>query len=87
MARVSFKKQERINEVKGYIKDAKKKMLDMFNKSLNCTFFKQLPKLLVTNSCQKICLKCFQKWMGKGNKECEKLNGLSNKDSGYLLQN
>lgn len=74
MASGSSKQQESSGEVEGSNRKAKRnKVLEMFDESLNCTFCMQLPERPVTTPCgHNFCLKCFQKWMGQGKKNCAK---------------
>eukprot|EP01018_Ginkgo_biloba_P021194 Gb_19211 [translate_table: standard] len=72
MAKGSPRKQG--SEVKGGKESAKRnKVLEMFDESLNCIFCIQLPDRPVTTPCgHNFCLKCFQRWMGQGKKNCAK---------------
>lgn len=48
-------------------------LLELFDESLNCIFCMQLPERPVTTPCgHNFCLKCFQKWMSQGKKNCAK---------------
>ncbi|KAH9327422.1 hypothetical protein KI387_007600, partial [Taxus chinensis] len=54
-------------------KPKRNEVLELFDESLNCIFCMQLPERPVTTPCgHNFCLKCFQKWMGQGKKNCAK---------------
>ncbi|CAL5420994.1 unnamed protein product [Camellia sinensis] len=46
-------------------------VLQLLDRSLNCSFCMQLPERPVTTPCgHNFCLKCFQKWVGQGKRTC-----------------
>uniref|UniRef100_A0A0D6R549 RING-type E3 ubiquitin transferase n=1 Tax=Araucaria cunninghamii TaxID=56994 RepID=A0A0D6R549_ARACU len=52
---------------------AKNEVLELFDDGLKCIFCMQLLERPVTTPCgHNFCLKCFQKWMGQGKKNCAK---------------
>ncbi|GAU33277.1 hypothetical protein TSUD_279510 [Trifolium subterraneum] len=48
-------------------------VLDIFDGTLNCSFCMQLPERPITTPCgHNFCLRCFEKWIGKGKHVCAK---------------
>ncbi|KAE8123775.1 hypothetical protein FH972_018705 [Carpinus fangiana] len=48
-------------------------VLDLLGGSFNCSFCMQLPERPVTTPCgHNFCLKCFQKWVAQGKRNCAK---------------
>ncbi|WJX72090.1 RING-type E3 ubiquitin transferase [Trifolium repens] len=46
---------------------------DIFDGTLNCSFCMQLPERPITTPCgHNFCLRCFEKWIGKGKNVCAK---------------
>ncbi|GLJ48331.1 hypothetical protein SUGI_1020280 [Cryptomeria japonica] len=58
-------------------KPRRNELLELFDKILNCFFYMQLPEQPVTTPCaHNFCLKCFQKWMAQGKKNCAKFQSI-----------
>ncbi|GLJ04851.1 hypothetical protein SUGI_0004740 [Cryptomeria japonica] len=82
MARGQGKKKAKEDE-KGEEEEVKvsrprrNELLELFDESLNCIFCMQLPERPVTTPCgHNFCLKCFQKWMAQGKKNCAKCRSI-----------
>ncbi|KAH7447975.1 hypothetical protein KP509_01G130300 [Ceratopteris richardii] len=60
-------------QINGTQEKKSNKMLDIFDENLNCIFCMQLADRPVTTPCgHNFCLKCFQRWIAQGKKQCGK---------------